>query len=559
MYLVRILSAARYFVLALFFQQAFTSALSTKQQSLEELNPTFRTSKNILFACTVGGSTHANWVLAILNELETRGHNVTFATRDDHSRFGKKYGIDTISVGPPTVPKQHIIFEDNKHLDPNTVMGTLIGHIADAYSSEYNAFKELIKTRQINLVICDHFVDSCIEAARFHNLPFVITSTLAIAPDARASFIGSGISLYGVHNNQLSLFERIHHNYLFTASFLWRNFNTLMNVAKIKKDLGIVASADTMASWRNSLKLVNTAFGLENARPLGPLVEFIGPILPQHYQSLKNTPYETFLDRHNRVIYVAFGQNAIPSLLDRQLIWSSLLSLLDVGDIDGVIWADGFADKVSQHSKYITLQQKEYTLLDIKSRSDVFISSWAPQMAILQHSSTAVFLTHGGAGSLYESLYAAVPMAVFPFVGDQLGAARNMEDQGLGVRLDRDDTVSNTAALLRTLVDNTQDNSNLGYKIRNNVKRYSALIQIHSQHAVQRGADLIEEVVFAGVSHRFEASRNMTFFKVYNLDIYLLFASIVMVCLWIGRWIIQQLYRRMVQRSAGGNIKSKLQ
>jgi hypothetical protein len=51
---------------------------------------------------------------------------------------------------------------------------------------EYAAFSELLEHKAIDLVICDHFVDSCIEAARSRNISFVITSTLAIAPGKRA-------------------------------------------------------------------------------------------------------------------------------------------------------------------------------------------------------------------------------------------------------------------------------------------------------------------------------------------------------------------------------------
>ena len=46
----------------------------------EELgSPVFRTPKNILFGVTLGGSSHASWVVRILNELAERGHNVTYA------------------------------------------------------------------------------------------------------------------------------------------------------------------------------------------------------------------------------------------------------------------------------------------------------------------------------------------------------------------------------------------------------------------------------------------------------------------------------------------------
>lgn len=227
--------------------------------------------------------------------------------------------------------------------------------------------------------------------------------------------------MYGVHSNQISLYERIYHNYLFTLKFLWSNLDTLIKVGRTKEDLGLSSSSDTMATWSDSLKLVNTAFGLENARPLGPLVEFIGPVLPQTYASISGTIYQTFLDNHLNVIYVAFGQNANPSLLDRKLLWSSLLSLLEETTIDGVIWVDGYFGDMPSDMQFVTLRQTTFTPSEVSSHPQVLLTDWAPQMAILQHPSTTAFLTHGGAGSIHESLYAAVPMAVFPFVGDQLG------------------------------------------------------------------------------------------------------------------------------------------
>jgi UDP:flavonoid glycosyltransferase YjiC (YdhE family) len=44
------------------------------------LDQTFREPKNILFGTMGGGSSHINWVLSILDELSTRGHNITFVT-----------------------------------------------------------------------------------------------------------------------------------------------------------------------------------------------------------------------------------------------------------------------------------------------------------------------------------------------------------------------------------------------------------------------------------------------------------------------------------------------
>ncbi|CAO3621819.1 unnamed protein product [Cunninghamella blakesleeana] len=530
-----------YLLLVLYIQKGF-SLTATPVELVEN----YRTSKNVLFIASVGGSTHVNWVLYILKELEQRGHNVTFVTKDDHARFGKQLDVNTISIGPSTVPKDDTIKKDNSHLNPRIVMSTLIGHITKAYPSEYLAFKDIMGSLQTDLAICDHFVDSCIEAARFHKIPFVITATLAITPDAQASFVSNSISLYGVHNNQISLFERIYHNYFFTISLLWNHFDTVMSVGKTKTDLGIKSSIDTMATWKDSLKLINTAFGLENARSLGPLVEFIGPILPRTYTPLitdddASNSYHSFLEHHKKVVYIAFGQNAITSLVDRYLLWTSILTLLESGDIDGVIWVDKlFTNYKDNHDEEVLFtipkseNKKTYTISDIANHPHILITSWAPQFAILQHPSTILFITHGGVGSLMESLYCAKPMAVFPFVGDQLGLARNIEYQQLGVFLNRDESPKTMTKSIQQLLNDEI--------IQKNIKRYSALVQIHSKHGAIRGANLIEEVLFTynphrGLHHRYEASRDMNILVKYNLDVYLIFVFLLIISFFTAKWI----------------------
>lgn len=46
-----------------------------------ELVDSFRTSKNIMFSCMYGGSSHVIWVLTILEELSHRGHSTFYQTK----------------------------------------------------------------------------------------------------------------------------------------------------------------------------------------------------------------------------------------------------------------------------------------------------------------------------------------------------------------------------------------------------------------------------------------------------------------------------------------------
>jgi UDP:flavonoid glycosyltransferase YjiC (YdhE family) len=61
------------------------------------------------------------------------------------------------------------------------------------------------------------------------------------------------------------------------------------------------------------------------------------------------------------------------------------------------------------------------------------------QQQVLSHAD--VFVTHGGANSVHESLLSKVPMVVTPFFGDQTLAGRRVEQMGIGVAVGTDDDV----------------------------------------------------------------------------------------------------------------------
>ena len=77
----------------------------------------------------------------------------------------------------------------------------------------------------------------------------------------------------------------------------------------------------------------------------------------------------------------------------------------------------------------------------------------APQLAVLSRAD--VMLTHGGLGSIKESLYFGVPMLVFPLRFDQEANARRVQDRGLGVHIGRRDrTVDGIGRALDEIASN---------------------------------------------------------------------------------------------------------
>ena len=82
------------------------------------------------------------------------------------------------------------------------------------------------------------------------------------------------------------------------------------------------------------------------------------------------------------------------------------------------------------------------------------IAPYVQQFEVLPR--TSVFITHGGMGSVMESLSYGVPMVVIPPGVEQAATARRVAELGLGLVLEQKDL---TAEALRAAVERVHSNS----------------------------------------------------------------------------------------------------
>eukprot|EP01004_Peranema_trichophorum_P000260 NODE_10290_length_526_cov_25.498759_g9643_i0.p1 GENE.NODE_10290_length_526_cov_25.498759_g9643_i0~~NODE_10290_length_526_cov_25.498759_g9643_i0.p1 ORF type:complete len:174 (-),score=43.24 NODE_10290_length_526_cov_25.498759_g9643_i0:3-494(-) len=74
--------------------------------------------------------------------------------------------------------------------------------------------------------------------------------------------------------------------------------------------------------------------------------------------------------------------------------------------------------------------------------NNIRLFTFVPQIDLLPYCS--LFITHGGANSVNESLYFSVPLIVIPFFGDQLGNGKQIQEVGLGWNFPLDEEVGVT-------------------------------------------------------------------------------------------------------------------
>ncbi|CAO3700081.1 hypothetical protein G6F70_001031 [Rhizopus microsporus] len=532
-------------ILALFTVASHLTVGST--QGTFDLIANFREPKNILFACNIGGSSHIVWVLEILEELAARGHHVSFYTREDQAKFIQNYpSVELVLNGPALFQPEESRALLERLISMEVVKGVLEKEqlILMNIKEEYYKFQKTIDQKKIDVVLCDYLNVASVEAAKSAGIPNVITVTMVMGPDVSAPYINT--NFFNVHHPMSKgvpfherLVDRVINplRYYIGARFFADQFT------QEQMSVGIEPKLSVLERWEDSMKIVNSVFGFEFPRPMGPLVELIGPIVPRTYPTL-NDELQTFLDHRLKVVYVAFGQLTVPTPSEIKFILTALLENMETKYIDGIIWS---TRGIREHFPDI-ITTRTNTTYDINNfftnptdDSNIAFVNWAPQVAILHHPSTCLFLTHGGAGSLYESMHAAVPIAVFPYFSDQPATAISAEEHGTGRWLRRTLRQDQATDLIKEIVDDTVG------KYRRNVDRFKALVQIRNAHGKQRGADLVEEAIFTHVNgklkHRRDIRRDLSFFKAYNLDIYsFVLVSLVTFAYGIYRFVFM-LYR----------------
>ncbi|KAG1440537.1 hypothetical protein G6F57_018991 [Rhizopus arrhizus] len=169
----------------------------------------------------------------------------------------------------------------------------------------------------------------CVEAAKSAKIPSIITSTLALSPDASAPYINTDLlSLHHPTSKGVPFHERLLDKVINPLRLIIGARPVMKRTAQEQMSLGIKPIITPSKSWEDSIKIVNTAFGFEFPRPMGPLVELIGPIVPRTYPTL-NDELQTFLDHRLKVVYVAFGQLTVPTPSEIKFILTALLENME--------------------------------------------------------------------------------------------------------------------------------------------------------------------------------------------------------------------------------------
>ncbi|KAG0933917.1 hypothetical protein G6F32_010899 [Rhizopus arrhizus] len=258
---------------ASYISSGMTAGENSFQLALDDHVP-----KNIAFSCHLGGSSHIVWVLSILEELAARGHHTTFYTRDDGVKFIKNYpSIDLVSAGPPLATKEEVsdMISTVTKLEEVDMVLYMITALAQNFTKMYLEHVDFFSKHNVDLAVCDHFNDACIEASITRKIPFIYTSAPLYSPDTSAPYVNIDfLSFHNPTSKNVSFFARLKDKMINPIRFLIKARGFIKESQREKMALGLEPAANPGAKIKDAIKLFNNAFGFTPARPIGPLMTF---------------------------------------------------------------------------------------------------------------------------------------------------------------------------------------------------------------------------------------------------------------------------------------------
>ncbi|XP_043467683.1 UDP-glucosyltransferase 2-like [Leptopilina heterotoma] len=268
---------------------------------------------------------------------------------------------------------------------------------------------------------------------------------------------------------------------------------------------------------QTSLLLINAYQSYFGIRPLTPAMIQIAGIQIELSETKITPELKTWMDESkDGVVFFTLGSMVIIEDFPKEILQSLYASFTKLAPIRVLM-------KIVNKEK-----------LPPGLPKNVLTMSWIPQIPVLKHKNTKIFMTHGGLNSAQEGLYFAVPMIGFPLFGDQPLNIRLLADKNVAYEIDYKDITekSLTKALNAVLYDP---------KYRNAAKRESQLFRDRPMTATETTVFWVEYIIRNGANSLRSPSMDMPWWKAELVDVYLFFFTSLLLISYTAFFILKKI------------------
>ena len=536
-------------------------ALSTNVRSARPQMP----RRHILVAIPLATATHIAGPVEYCKELAERGHRISWLGLAENTHwFGseqERAALPFDFVGNLSVPRLN---EKLSAMMPKIIEADFITIIDEffrvialepLYQQLYDNIQRIIRDDRPDVIVCDFFAIACVDIAEQFDIPLVVTMPSGLGDLGFQDAFDTPKTITGFsqdwHTQPMA--ARLYNTFLIIPKLIYYTFGVMDRLNAIRRRNGVEATVKLDDKWYGHDVILAADIAIEHNRYLPPYVHHVGPILSANFNSRLapdniDSELRQWLDESARqsrhVVYMAMGSLGV--LTDNMLMqFATAFAQCPATPIHSTS-----PDASRFRVVWVNRQSLPAAVQALLTR-DVRIERWVAQQAVLAHRSVKVFVTHGGGGSVAESVAVGLPMLAFPLFGDQPGNAAKLVDKGIALAVDKANlSADNVCASLRRLTFDDQ--------ILKSICDMQ-LISRFNGNGTRRGADIIERATIS-VKHLIPYRENskVSWIIRYNVDVFALGLLILLLILSIIVFVSRFIIITAMSVCAGPHVKSKL-
>ncbi|XP_019770850.1 UDP-glycosyltransferase UGT5 [Dendroctonus ponderosae] len=451
--------------------------------------------------------------------LARLGHNVTLISyyKDPNPppNFREIVVDDRPQIAPLSGGVQRNMFE-MESLSPYAILLHLTKSAGPVYTEpalNHTKVRALLASEeQFDAVIVEQFFNDALKYFAHHfQAPLIVFSTVGsnrwvnklVANPENPSYVPDVLLSF---SGQMTFQQRLY-NLVFglVSDVVCYRFIYPQQDALLRKHYPEAPPLETLL-YNVSLVLINSHESINEAAPLVPNMVHIGGF---HIDTPKELPpdLKEFMDGASKgVIYFSLGSNLNAANMpkEKQAVFLEVLRNRE----EKVLWkwdGDVFEDQPS----------------------NVKISKWFPQQAVLAHPNCKLFISHGGLLSTTETVSLGVPVLAIPIFADQKLNAGRIQAKGFGLTIPFSQMTRNS---LNAALDDLLDNP----KYRRNVQMGSRLLHDRPIEPMALADYWIRYVVrHKGAHHLRVAGTRLPLFRYFMLDQLGVFLGVLILAGWL--------------------------
>nr|XP_018896358.1 PREDICTED: UDP-glucuronosyltransferase 2B20-like [Bemisia tabaci] len=495
-------------------------------------------SAKILFLFPLPFASHYRIFTPLIDELASRGHNITAYTSEYFKRKDPTPNFREIVVhlGPDTPNIDDI---DVMELGRMSIVRSTIQEVATFSAVTESALKS---AELQDLMMSDAKFDLIIMEATSVQEALLAFGHKFGAPivNLHPFYLSVGMGLMTGTPNPLSCVPDFRVPYTDHMSFLERTHNALIGL------FDVVYGSLWHVPRQESIMRRNFKYPGSNMLP--PLEELLANIslhLVDAHPMMYVRPYSF------NVIDVA-GMNIKPA----QRLPPDLQKFMDEAPEGVIYFSLGSYIQPNMLREHVrrafeeTFKKVKYRVIWKQSEpiegatENILQKSWLPQNEILAHPKCKLFVTHGGYNSLVEAMTAGVPVLGLPVFVDQHHNVAYYEHMGVGLGADVESLTAEEFSEKIERIINTPS-------FEENAKHVARIYRDMPETSLERAVWWVEYVLrHNGAHHLKPVSVSMSLFKYFLLDVIAFWLFVVVIVIYIAYKLPVVAFKKIKSRAA---------